>query len=97
MSEFKICKSENLVLYGYEFLKWDRNVKCSLEQKLPEDVLCCDLGDGALYYKESEIGKDAHPFILFCEAARYVKGGWIVGIDRQKDCYFTPLFTSDLK
>ncbi len=97
MSEFKICKSESFVLYGFEFTKWNGKAKCSLEEKLPKDAFSCDLGDGALYYKESEIGKEPHPFISFCEAARYVKNGWIVGIDHQKNCYFTPIFTSDLK
>ncbi|MBR4030596.1 MAG: hypothetical protein IKJ06_04290 [Clostridia bacterium] len=94
MSEqFKICKSEQIVISGLRFDSWNGEIKCGLEKFIPKDALFCETDGAHIFFKESCIGSDPHPFPYLCEAARYLEGGWIVGIDYVKNQYFTPLFT----
>ena len=79
-----------------DFVPFDGRTECALEQKLPkENCLVFPLPDGALFAVKATIGKDPHPLLPFSEAAIYTDGYWIVGIDRLKNEYFTPIFKKE--
>ena len=66
--------------------------RCGLEDFLPENCLYYPFADGGLYAVQSKIGTEPHPLLYFSEAAVFLDGFWVVGIDVLKNEYFTPLF-----
>lgn len=93
--KIRICCEDKLYVYGLEFEKREFLPACELENMIPKNAYMCQFDKNTrLFAMKSQIGKERHPFILMCEAARYVNGVWIVGIDTEQNRYFTPLFTN---
>lgn len=93
--KFRICSEDKLCIGDVTLEKKELSPLCELEKTIPKDAYVCQIDENArLFAVKSEIGKEPHPFILMCEAARYVNGAWIVGIDIKQNRYFTPLFTN---
>ena len=93
--KIKICCDESFCLNGIIFKKKEFAALCDMEMKIPDGAYVAEAGeDIKIFAVKSEIGSEEHPFILMCEAARYIDGVWIVGIDEKQDKYFTPIFTN---
>jgi len=91
----RICCEDKLCIGDVTLEKKEFLPLCELEKLIPKDAYVCQIDENTrLFAVKSEIGKEPHPFILMCEAARYVSGVWIVGIDIKQNRYFTPIFTN---
>ncbi len=92
-SRIAVCETEDINVHGIHFKKTPFTPQCALEEEMNTSACWCEIEGGKLFAVRSPIGKAEHPFPAFCEAARYIDGVWIVGIDEQQNRYFTPLFT----
>ena len=94
--KIKICCVDKIYVKGICFEKNKTAPECEIEKLIPDmayvNVVDCD---AKLFAVKSVIGKEPHPFITMCEAARYRDGTWIVGIDVRQNRYFTPVFTNE--
>lgn len=94
--KFKVCCDDALYIGGLPFKKSKVSACCDLEFSIPEDVYVHILDEhSVLYAKKAKIGTEPHPFIELCEAAYYIDGAWILGIDQKQNRYFTPVFTNE--
>lgn len=93
--KIKICCENKIYVNGIAFEKNKTECVCKLEELITDEAYI-NIPDSTskLFAVKSEIGKEAHPFISMCEAARYIDGVWIVGIDVKQNRYFTPVFTN---
>ena len=95
MSEkIKVSDSDSIYIKGYCFKKENIEKLCELEEHIPEDAYVYSLDGARIYAVKSKIGQDEHPLLHFVEAARYIDFAWVVGIDTEKNRYFTPIFTN---
>lgn len=93
-SRIAVCSTNRLKIGGVLFEQADWQPRCGLEQAISKEAYVCEVEDGRLFAIKCAIGKEPHPFLPLFEAARYMDGAWIVGIDEKQNRYFTPLFTN---
>ena len=94
--KIKICCEDKIYIKGVCFEKNKTAPECEFEKSITEEAYVSIIDcDAKLFAVKSEIGKEAHPFITMCEAARYIDDVWVVGVDIKQNRYFTPVFTNE--